>query len=292
MFGPRILTVSLISLIPLSLQPLLGGQSHSAPKAKSAAVFTTGPRSYLGIGVVDVTDERAKALGLKEPLGVEVTAVQEESPAAKAGLRQGDVILEYNGQPVEGNTQFVRIVQETPAGRKATMQVWRNGSKQSLTATIGSRQDHPFAFGPFPYSPDMPVPPEPPVIPDTPHDMFAWRTAMLGVETEGLNSQLAEYFGVKQGVLVRAVLQGSAAQTAGLKAGDVITKIDGQSVSTPREITPLLRRSGKDVTVTVVRNHKEITLNVKLSRNLSTPHEIQPLLQIFQGFQPHVPEVL
>ena len=184
-------------------------------------------------------------------------------PASKAGIKHGDVILEYNGQHVEGGAQFVRMVQEIPAGRKAELQVWRNGARQSVTATIGTRQERAFTF-----IPNIPFPPELPMIPDTPHDMFAWRSTLLGIETEGLNSQLAEFFGVKEGVLVRSVIKGSAAETAGLKAGDVITKVDGKVVTSPRTLTPLLRKSDKSLTLTVVRNHKEITLNVKLSQNL------------------------
>src|SRR5580692_4751929 len=86
--------------------PILAAQSQ-APKASSASLFSQS-RSYLGIGVADITEERAKVLGLKEPQGVEVTAIREDFPAAKAGIRQGDVILEFNGQHVEGGAQFIR----------------------------------------------------------------------------------------------------------------------------------------------------------------------------------------
>jgi serine protease Do len=236
---------------------------NTAPRAKSTNTYA-GSHSYLGIGGVDVTDERARSLGLKDASGIEVTSVNEDSPAAKAGIRQGDVILQYNGQPVDGGEQFVRMVRETPAGRKVVMEVWRNGSKQKITAMIGSRQDTP-AFV-------LPAPPAPPIvtipdiqIPDMPRDWMSWQSPVLGIESESLSSQLAEYFGVKNGVLVRSVLKGSPAETAGLKAGDVIIKINGEPVSSPRNIAAHLRRSGKDVTLTVVRNHKELTLNMKLA---------------------------
>lgn len=265
MYRMNPLAASLIALLPIASVPLMSAQSQ-APKARSTAIFSNS-RSYLGVGVLDVSDEKAKALGMKDPQGVEITHVDEDSPAAKAGVKQGDIIVEYNGQRVEGNAQFVRMVQETPVGRKADLQVWRNGSKQTITATIGSRTDRPMVFA----VPGAPMPPMPSVsvmIPDTPHDMFSWRSTILGVETESLNSQLAEFFGVKEGVLVRAVTKGSSAETSGLKAGDVITKIDGQTVSSPRNVTSLLRgKNDKSVSLTVVRNHKEITLNVKISWN-------------------------
>jgi serine protease Do len=281
MFRIHTLAMYFGAVIPLASLPLLGAQSQ-APKASSASTMYPGSRSYLGIGVYDLTEERAKALGLREVQGAEVTSVTEDSPAAKAGVKQGDVILEYNGQRVEGFAQFVRMVQETPPGHKAEMQIWRNGTRQSISATIGSRQERSFVFA----MPNAPFPPEPPMIPDTPHDMFAWRSTLLGVELEGLNSQLAEFFGVKDGVLVRSVTRGSAAETAGLKAGDVITKIEGQVVSTPRNVTPLLRKSGKNVNLTVMRNHKEITLNVKLSQNL------QRFDESFPGYRPQSREIL
>ena len=260
MFPATILLAGLMPL-PMRLPMALQAAQSQAPKARSASVFSP-PRSYLGIAGVDVTEERAKTLGLKEPQGVEITAVREGFPAAKAGIKQGDVILEFNGQHVEGGEQFVRMVQETPPGRKVTMQVWRNGTTQSITATMGST-DQPFIII-SPNAPFPPFPPEPPMMPDTPHDMLSWRNTALGVETEGVNGQLAEFFGVKEGVLVRAVVKGSAADTAGLKAGDVITKIDGQAVSSPRSIAPFLRKSGQNVAFTVMRNHKELAMSVSL----------------------------
>ena len=98
------------------------------------------PRSsggYLGIGGLDISPERAKALNLKEERGVEVSSLAPEGPAAKAGLKEGDVVLEFNGQHVEGTTQFQRLVRETPVGRNAKITVWRNGAMQTLTAVVG-----------------------------------------------------------------------------------------------------------------------------------------------------------
>jgi serine protease Do len=274
MFRAGVLAVGLMSL------PLTAAQSQ-APKARSMVIFSQSP-SYLGIGVVDVTDERAKVLGLKEPQGVEVTRVTEDAPAFKAGIKRGDVILEFNGQHVEGGEQFVRMVQETPPGHKAAMQVWRNGTSQWISATIGSKQEFPFVVPSVPFPP---FPPTPPMIPDTPHDMLSWHNTALGIETEALNSQLAEFFGVKEGILVRSVTKGSAGDAAGLKAGDVITRIDGQVVASPRNIAPFLRKSG-NVILTVVRNHKELTLNVKVAKNLLRFDDC------FPGSQPESPEIL
>jgi serine protease Do len=96
---------------------------------------------------------------------------------------------------------------------------------------------------------------------------------MLGIESESLNPQLAEYFGVKEGVLVRSVTANSSAEKAGFKAGDVIIKVDAEKVTTPREISSILQaaRSRKTLPVTVIRRQKEIVLNVTLEENSRWP---------------------
>ncbi|MBM3775161.1 MAG: PDZ domain-containing protein, partial [Acidobacteria bacterium] len=195
--------------------------------------------SYLGVGVADIDAERAKALNLKEERGVEVKSVDEDSPAAKAGLKEGDLILEYNGQLVEGTEQLVRLVRETPPGRSASLQISRGGATQALTATIGSRKSRRFVSGGVDEDFRFEVPGMPPMVFDFdwPAGDLSWRSSRLGIETVALGDQLAEYFGVKAGVLVRAVKKDSAAERAGIKAGDVIVQIDGAGVSRPQEIS-------------------------------------------------------
>ena len=108
-------------------------------------------------------------------------------------------------------------------------------------------------------------------IPDTPRIATNWRNTILGVEAEGLESQLASYFGVKEGVLVRSVLAGTPAEKAGLKAGDVITKVEGTEVSTPRELSSRLRslRAQKKIRLTLIRDKKETTVSVTLDDEVS-----------------------
>lgn len=217
--------------------------------------------SYLGVGVADVNAERVKVLKLKEERGVEITSVETDSPAAKAGLKAHDVVLEYNGQRVEGIEQFTRMVRETPAERQARLTINRDGATQTLTATIGQRK----GFGPFP-APNEEMDVLKFRMPDIPRPNMSWQSGMLGVEAESLADQLAEFFGVKEGVLVRSVVKDSAAAKAGLKAGDVITKVDDTKVTSPREITSATRslRSKKTFPVTVIRNRKEMTVSVTL----------------------------
>jgi serine protease Do len=234
--------------------------------------------SYLGVGVVEIDSaERAKVLHLKDQQGVEVRCVDPNSPAAKAGLKEGDVMLEYNGQRLEGGEQFMRLVRETPPARSVTLLVSRNGANQTLTATIGQRQPGPmaFEFGDDTFAMAMSGPafmevPVPAIrIPDIPKTFMTWRSPTLGVESESLNPQLAEFFGVKEGVLVRSVTHDSAAEKAGFKAGDVIIKVGSEKVTTPREISSILQssRSKKTLPVTVMRHQKEVVLNVTLEES-------------------------
>ncbi len=251
-----------------SIAPSMFGQPRPAPKAR--AIAFRGGSGHLGIGVAEIDAERAKALNLKEERGVEVKSVEENSPASKAGVKNGDVVLEYNGQRVEGVDQFIRMVSETPAGRKCALLISRGGSTQTLSATLEQGRGHQafdWSMGDHGMTMNIPVMPSVTVrIPDLPRTLMSWQSSSLGIESESLNSQLAEFFGVKEGVLVRSVMKDSAGDKAGLKAGDVIVKVDTSKVTSPKEISSLLRsaRSSKTVSMTVVRNRKEMNVDVKL----------------------------
>jgi serine protease Do len=242
----------------------------------------TGSGGYLGVGVAEVDDERAKALKLKEDHGVVVMNVDPDTPAAKAGMKESDVILQFNGQRVEGVDQFMRMVRETPPNRKVTLQISRNGALQTVTVSMGARSPQMFIdkFDQFkmPDMSNMPdlsnlpkVPPVPPIpnfkMPEIPRPSVGWAARSVGIEVVSLNSQLAEYFGVKQGALVQWVSKSSPAEKAGIKAGDVVTKVNGNTVTSPHEIARLVRgdREGNPVPFSVVRNHKDLTVTVKPS---------------------------
>src|SRR5262245_17954651 len=240
-----------------------------APRARSIATVSDRP-SYLGIGAQDVDNERASALKLKEVRGAEVKNVVEDSPASKAGFKEGDVVLEYNGQPVEGSAQLTRLVRETPVGRQVKIVVWRNGASQALTATLEPSKSMVFEGGtwsmPEVRIPEIQIPPVPPM--EIPRFEMSYQNPVLGIfgESLGQQPQLAEFFGVTEGVLVKSVTRNSGADKAGIKAGDVIVKVEDTKVNTSRDITSALRnnRSKKTVTVTVVRNKKESPLTVTI----------------------------
>jgi len=248
------------------------------PATAHTGVILSGG-SYLGVGVREIDEERARVLKLREAYGVEITRVDEESPAAKAGLKTGDVVLEYNGSRVEGTEQFVRLVRETPANRAARLVVVREGANQTLTATIGARKGPKVMTWSSPADLDklkVEIPRMDFVMPDIPRAMMAWRSTMLGVEGESLgNSQLAEYFGVKEGVLVRSVIKGTAAEKAGIKAGDVLLKIDETALAAPKDITNALRSarnsSRTNLSVVLMREKREMSFPVTLEDEQSRP---------------------
>src|SRR5690349_20232446 len=119
---------------------LSAGAAH-AQSTRSVQVLRN-ERAWLGIGVKDIDAESAKKFNLKEVRGVEITNVEENSPAAKAGIKEGDVVVEYNGQPVEGGEQLSRLVRETPIGRNVKIGVWRGGSLQTIAATVEANKSN------------------------------------------------------------------------------------------------------------------------------------------------------
>jgi serine protease Do len=251
-------------------------------RPRRVEVLSTGA-PYLGIGVKDIDADSAKKLNLKEVRGVEITQVEENSPAAKAGIKEGDVVLEYNGQPVEGGEQLSRLVRETPIGRQVKVGVWRNGAMQTLSASVEQHKGAMFVAnggGAF-AMPEIHIPEQlqgmrmPNM--DMPGFGMVMTSPMLGIIGEPLGSeeQFADFFGVKEGVLVKSVNKNSAAEKAGIKAGDVIVKVDDDKVGNSRDISSALRsaRSKKTVTVIVVRAKKEMPVTVTIENNgtIGTP---------------------
>ena len=244
----------------LALSGRMQAQSGLLPRLQVAGQLREQV-SYLGVKMVDVNADRVGRLKLSEERGVEVIYVEEGSPADSSGLRPGDVVLAYNGENVLGTQQFIRLVRETPPGRKVQIQLWRDGKAQNAIATIGalpvSAPAIPAHFANFNF-PDM----RGLNMPDVPSILMVWTNSALGVECEPVDSQLAQYFGVKQGVLVRAVAKDSVAEKAGLKVGDVLTSVGGKSLSNPEELRRILRQPGRPVPVLLVRNHRQLTLTV------------------------------
>src|SRR5438270_13167809 len=179
----------------LAVCPAFSFAQTPAPDSHARIVrgVALGAGSFLGVAVQEIDAERAKDLKLKDEAGVEVTRIEEDSPASKSGLKVGDVILSYNGQKVEGMEQFSRMVRETPAGREVRIAISRDGNPQTIAARVGSRKGMTFGTGVT----AMPANNlEWFSMPDIPQTLLMWRSGMLGIEGEALRGQLAGYFGV------------------------------------------------------------------------------------------------
>jgi serine protease Do len=234
-----------------------------------------GP-SWLGVETREVTSENAKELKLPAERGVVVGRIAPDSPAAKAGLKEKDVITEVNGQRVEGSAQFRRMIHETPAGRTVQLTVWRDARAQTLSATLelaieGPRVRTNMAPGAFAFR--MPDLPEVPEIPQMEFGnggmmMFPGTHPRLGIDAEDISGQLGAYFGAPEGegVLVRNVNAGSAAEKAGVKAGDVITSLNGDRIRSLGDLREKLaaKNDDKPAKLSVLRNKSEVTLTVDL----------------------------
>jgi serine protease Do len=232
--------------------------------------------SWLGVETQEVTAEKAKELRLSAERGVVIGKVLEESPAAKAGLKQGDAITEINGQRVEGTVQFRRMIRETPAGRTLQLTLWRDGQSQTVNVTLGRMQEnHKRWVNAMPQVFNFRIPEMPEVaqIPDMPSiewdngNLFLNRPR-LGIDAEDISGQLGSYFGAPdgEGILVRDVNPGSAAEKAGVKAGDVITSLNGERIHGLAELRSKLSAAGEEKTAKlgVLRNKSALTLDVEI----------------------------
>jgi serine protease Do len=227
--------------------------------------YEGGGTSYLGIDTQDVTPQRMAPLKLKEERGVEVLTVDQDAPAGKAGLKEHDVILEFNGTRVEGVENLRRMIHEIPPGRTATLSVSRDGKPMTFKVQLADKMQAMHMAGahkivvPRPVIPDFDFP--------SMDVMVQTSSSRSGVVVENLTPQLGEFFGARngEGVLVRSVDKGSAAEAAGLKAGDIIVKVENERIADRGDWKSALRnhRRGK-VNVGIIRDKKEQNISITM----------------------------
>lgn len=254
-----------------------------------------GQARQLGVTIDDLTPEELKTAA-GAPSGVRIEDIRGGSPAEKAGLKEGDIVVEVDGDQVRSARQFARLIQETPDGRSIKLAVVRDGKRQSIEMTPeparfgvdpdGERLAREMARSFRDIEPRMrELEPrlrdlEPRLREfaprlrefrfDAPFDFdFDMRRmsprARLGIRLDDLTPQLAEYFGAKDGgVLVSSVTSDSVGAKAGLKVGDVITSINGDRVRDSGDLFDELRDKSGEVTIGLVRDRKEMTLKATL----------------------------
>ena len=224
----------------------------------SAMLFMALPALAQDTGWIGISIEDQKENGAI------ISRVQPNSPAEKAGLKEGDIILEFNKESVVGAQQLTRLVRETPVGRTVSVKVRREGREQTFNVTterasgvrsgrfeLSTPNVRIFADGGFP--------------PDFPWPQVSTIYVQSGIRVEGLTDQLRDFFGVfsNTGVLVAAVDSGSAAAKAGLKAGDVITSVNGTTVRTPVDFSREMRAAASKPTLKIFRDKKEQEIKIE-----------------------------
>ena len=262
-FAPRVARAQAQDLAPFLQDP--------SPLLAHAA-----PVGYLGVDVSDVDADKAQALKLKEVRGALITLIDHDAPAGQIGLKVNDVVLAIDGQNVEGAEQLRRMLREIPPGRKVSLEISRDGNIQTLAVQLVDRKalDHDIwgkigsegaTVDTAPPAPSMGLMGGDTPMPGGFHMSIFTSTLNVGALVEPLTSQMAEYFGVPGGLMVKQVAKKSEAAAAGLKAFDVILKVGSDSISTSADWDRALRSNqNKPVQITILRDKKQQTITLQV----------------------------
>lgn len=256
---------SWIAILPLLLlNPAYAGSYRNVMESYGFSSEESGTGAYLGVDISDISTERVSALKLKDEHGVEVTMVDQDAPAGKAGVKEHDVILTMNGTTIESGAQLKRMIRETPPGRVVTLGVSRDGQPLTIKVQLADKGKE-FAHD-FPKNFHFDLPPMP-AMPDIPAFVVVHSSSRSGLMVENITPQLGDFFGVKngKGVLVRSVDKGSRADRAGFRAGDVIVRVNDQSIHDTSDFTHAIRsHASGNVSVGIIRDKKEQSLTLTL----------------------------
>ena len=248
----------------------------------SPLILHSGAQGYLGAYVEDVDGDKAQALKLKEARGAVITLIDHDAPAGQIGLRVNDVVLQLNGQNVEGAEQLRRMLREIPPGRKVSLEFSRDGNLQTTSVELADRRKmESDVWNKLGNNGDVFVAQNPGMgvlggggdgsLPGMFHMPIFGSTLNVGAMVEPLTGQMAEYLGVPNGLMVKQVAHKSEAATAGLKAFDVILKVGNDPVTTLSDWDRALRSNqGKPVQVTILRDKKQQTLTLQVDSKHKT----------------------
>jgi serine protease Do len=234
-------------------------------------VFVNSGGSWLGAGISEVSAEKVKELKLPAERGVVLGKIVPDSPAAKAGLKESDVVTEINGQRVEGTEQFRRMIREIPSGRATQFTVWREGRSQSVQVTLGKsemRHANTLVAPAMPGNFAIQIPDMPEMDGMFTAGPFAASRTRLGIDAENVDGEFGNYFGAPEGegILVRGVFPDTPAAKAGLKAGDVITSVNGERIRSVGELRSKMmeKRDDKSIKLGLIRNKAALSVTVEL----------------------------
>ena len=255
------LALLILAAVAFAIAPGAAAQRRDRAPQLPDVLALEGPGSSIGVTVRDQTGDAA---------GVLIESVREGTPATRAGLQKGDIVVEFDGERARSARQFTRLVRETPPGRSVKLTVLRDGSKRTVDITPEARdavtlQDFPRitgdAFRAFPRDFNFDFDSQ-----SFWNEGFFASPRRLGVAVAPLSDQLASYFGVKEGVLVSEVSRDTPAATAGIQAGDVITAVNGRSVMSSGDLAREVREAepGSTLDIRLTRNRKEMTVKAAL----------------------------
>jgi serine protease Do len=260
-------------------------KTSSKDKTTSETPGAETGNGYIGVYLQDLTREVRKGLDLKVEKGVLVNGVEGDSPADKAGIEDGDVIVRFNGKLVASSDELRGAVRAVSPGKEAKVDLVHDGDSKTVTVTVSERPEHQAMYWESGGDDDMPG--------------FARSFTMmggprLGVEAHELEDEgLASYFGAKKGagLLVLSVDDESLAGKAGVKPGDIISKVGSDRIEDTQDVRQALKDydQGDKFDITVIRHGKEQTLKATMDEQ---EHEFafdMPGNQVFQWRAPRAP---
>ncbi|MCC6209199.1 MAG: PDZ domain-containing protein, partial [Gammaproteobacteria bacterium] len=195
----------------------------------------------IGAMIQDVNQDLAQSFGLKKPTGALVSSVEANSPAARAGLKQGDIVLAFNGKPIDQSSDLPRAVGEMKPGQRTTMRVWRDGGEHELSVTVGSLPDEKTASA---------------------DNSGSATSGKLGLAVRPLSKDEREQLHVAGGVIVER--SSGAAAKAGIQPGDVVLALGNKAVSSPDELRRLAESAGKRVALLVQREDSKAYVTIDI----------------------------
>lgn len=262
---------------PAPPAPVVKARPSPTPLAMAAAAAKPAkPSSYLGVDIRDVTHDRLAALKLKDARGVEITMVDGDAPAGKAGLKEHDVILSFNGRNLQGSEDLRKLIRDTPPGQTVQLGISRDGQPMTVKAQLADRR-RVVVMAPRVEISRIRIPHiEVPII--------TTLSRRNGVLVENLTPQLGEVFGVKdgEGVLIRSVEKGSPGEKAGLRAGDVIVRVGHQRVAGTSDWNRLLREQKPGpVQLGIMRDKRQQTLSLTVPERSRQQSDALPGMEEF-----------
>jgi C-terminal processing protease CtpA/Prc len=258
---PMALTMCVAFLVMVYSVPVHGESAKLKIPSNAGKYERSTKEGWLGVYVQQITEEIKGAMDLKSEEGVLIRDVVEDSPAEKAGIEKGDVILAFGGEKVFDTEQFVQMVKKTSPGDELKLSILRDGKEKTLTITIGETSGKKLRESEFPGL-------EPPKGKSQVYKSFTFSGGRIGVKVEDLTEQLGDYFGVKdgEGALITEVEENEPAYKAGLKAGDVIVEADGKKIEDTGNLIDVIsgKEKGDKVEIKVLRDRKPQSFNVEV----------------------------